>query len=148
MGERPRALLGPEDEDPGPEELMAPDDETRPRKARTSKPRKTPEAKSSRSRAKPAKVDTARGGAAAKEVEEFDAQGGDVAKSASRSRAASSAARAAAPEPSARDYLEPSHDEVARRAYLRYRETGNEDAFDNWIQAERQLREEQLRKEE
>lgn len=127
------------------------DDEARPGKRKTpprSKPRS--EAKAGRSRAKPAKVDPARAGAAARQVEELDAQGGDVAKSASRSRASSSAARRAAPEiePTARDFLEPSHDEVARRAYRRYRETGNEDAFDNWIEAERQLREEQLRREE
>lgn len=125
---------------------MARDDEAKPRtrKSPEAKARKPAEAKPGR--AKNADVDATRATAATQAVRGMDAEGGDRAKSASRSRPASSRARA--PEPTAGDYLDPSHDEVARRAYQRWRETGNEDAFDNWIQAERQLREEQLRREE
>ncbi len=129
---------------------MARDEERKPRARKSGeevKPRKPPEAKAGRSRAKPAPVDPSRATAATQEVRDLDAQGGDQARSASRSRATSSAALDRAAEPTARDFLDPAHDEVARRAYHRWRETGNEDAFDNWIEAERQLREEQIRRE-
>lgn len=124
---------------------MARDDEAKPRTRRSpeARIRKTPEAKPTRTQPN---VDPSRATEATGAVAAIDAEGGDRAKSASRSRPASS--RALPPEPNAGDYLNPSHDEVARRAYQRWRETGNEDAFDNWIQAERQLREEQLRREE
>src|SRR5690606_2502360 len=91
-------------------------------------------------------VDPSRATEATGAVAAIDAEGGDRAKSASRSRPASS--RAPPPEPNARVYVNPSLDEVARRAYQRGRGTGSEDAFANWIQGERQLREEQLRREE
>lgn len=39
---------------------------------------------------------------------------------------------------------EPSYQEIAEAAYHRWRETGNEDALENWVQAERDLRAQQL----
>lgn len=43
-------------------------------------------------------------------------------------------------EPTERDFREPSHDEIAHRAHQVWLETGNPDALENWIQAERELR--------